>query len=71
MNEYETNEQSTGEQLTYEQLYSETIPSVVSVYVTPRDANGPTRVGAGSGFIYGHDGSEEANEDGVTSGETG
>ena len=69
MNEYETNEQSTGEQLTYEQLYSETIPSVVSVYVTPRDANGPTRVGAGSGFIYGHDGNEAGNEDGATSGD--
>ena len=69
MNEYETNEQSTGEQLTYEQLYSETIPSVVSVYVTPRDANGSTRVGAGSGFIYGYDGNEAENEDGATSGD--
>ncbi|MFH5797201.1 S1C family serine protease [Haladaptatus sp. CMAA 1911] len=68
MNEHETNEQSTGEQLTYEQLYSETIPSVVSVYVTPRNANGPTRVGAGSGFIYGPDGDEAVNEGETMSG---
>jgi len=67
-NKHETNEQSTGEQLTYEQLYNETIPSVVSVYVTPLDANGPTRVGAGSGFIYGPDGNEGVSEDGKMSG---
>jgi S1-C subfamily serine protease len=39
---------------TYERLYRETIPSVVSVYVTPggdqRDERG--RHGAGSGFVY-------------------
>jgi S1-C subfamily serine protease len=37
---------------TYERLYEETIPSVVSVYVTP-EANGERgRHGAGSGFVY-------------------
>lgn len=34
----------------YEELYRETIPSVVSVYVTPDDHG--RRRGAGSGFVY-------------------
>ena len=39
---------------TYERLYRETIPSVVSVYVTPEgDGRGERgRHGAGSGFVY-------------------
>ena len=43
---------------TYEQLYRETIPSVVSIYVTPNEGNGPARMGAGSGFVYDNDGSD-------------
>ncbi|WP_227377036.1 S1C family serine protease [Haladaptatus halobius] len=41
---------------TYEQLYTETIPSVVSVYVTPRNVAGRARSGAGSGFVYDREG---------------
>ena len=39
---------------TYERLYRETIPSVVSVYVTPEDDGRGERGrhGAGSGFVY-------------------
>lgn len=47
---------------TYEQLYSETIPSVVSVYVTPRDMNGPMGAGAGTGFVYDSDGHVVTNQ---------
>jgi len=36
---------------TYERLYRETIPSVVSVYVTP-EGDDRGRRGAGSGFVY-------------------
>ena len=37
---------------TYERLYRETIPSVVSVYVTPEADGERGRHGAGSGFVY-------------------
>ncbi|WP_266080251.1 S1C family serine protease [Haladaptatus caseinilyticus] len=40
-----------NEQKTYEQLYEKSIPSVVSIYVTPRNT-GQTRTGTGSGFVY-------------------
>ena len=36
----------------YERLYRETIPSVVSVYVTPEADGERGRHGAGSGFVY-------------------
>ena len=36
----------------YERLYRETIPSVVSVYVTPEAGGERRRRGAGSGFVY-------------------
>ncbi|WP_458207660.1 S1C family serine protease [Haladaptatus sp. NG-SE-30] len=45
-----------SEQKTYEQLYSETIPSVVSVYVRPQNDTRRARSGAGSGFVYDHEG---------------
>ncbi|ODR81220.1 serine protease [Haladaptatus sp. W1] len=70
---YETDEQLAdehpiNEQSLYERLYDETIPSVVSVYVTPRDVNGPTRSGAGSGFIYDHGAQREPDGYVVTNG---
>jgi S1-C subfamily serine protease len=37
---------------TYERLYGETIPSVVSLYVTPEADGERGRHGAGSGFVY-------------------
>ncbi|WP_458189897.1 S1C family serine protease [Haladaptatus sp. NG-WS-4] len=45
-----------SESKTYEQLYSETISSVVSIYVTPQNVTGPVRTGAGSGFVYDDEG---------------
>ncbi len=50
-----------NEQQTYEQLYSETIPSVVSIYVTPHVTEG-VRGGAGSGFVYDYDGHVVTNQ---------
>jgi serine protease Do len=37
---------------TFEELYEETIPSVVSIYVTPAEGADPRRAGTGSGFVY-------------------
>ncbi|SIR80699.1 serine protease, S1-C subfamily, contains C-terminal PDZ domain [Haladaptatus litoreus] len=51
-----------NEQNTYEQLYEETIPSVVSIYVTPQNVAEGIRTGAGSGFVYDHDGHVVTNQ---------
>lgn len=51
-----------NEQKTYEQLYRDTIPSVVSIYVTPRNVARGARAGTGSGFVYDDDGHVVTNQ---------
>ncbi|WP_433631554.1 S1C family serine protease [Halomicrococcus sp. NG-SE-24] len=49
---------------TYQHLYRETIPSVVSVYVTPGSDPEGVRTGAGSGFVYDFDTDDDEGHDG-------
>ncbi|GAA0231652.1 S1C family serine protease [Haladaptatus pallidirubidus] len=51
-----------NKQNTYERLYEETIPSVVSIYVTPQNVAEGLRTGAGSGFVYDYDGHVVTNQ---------